>query len=99
MQGLEREIVPVEDRIAKLQQKASEVIHSSPQDTRQVQSRLVEVSSSWEALKTKSKDRNTQLDNAQLIHTFMADSRDMVRIRYYCVDYTLCTHVIVTLHN
>ena len=69
----------MEDRIIKLTQRASEVIRQSPQDTRQVQSVLKDVSQSWESLKTKSANRKLQLDNAQLMHTFMTDSREMVR--------------------
>ena len=68
----------MEDRIIKLTQRASEVIRQSPQDTRQVQSVLKDVSQSWESLKTKSANRKLQLDNAQLMHTFMTDSREMV---------------------
>lgn len=71
---------PVEDRIAKLQQMATELSTTSPQDTRQVQSKLGEVSTSWEKLKSKASSRKIQLDNSQLMHGFMADSRDMVSI-------------------
>ena len=68
----------MDDRIVKLQQKAIEVTKQSPQDTRQVQSVLNGVSQSWENLKSKSANRKLQLDNAQLMHSFMADSREMV---------------------
>lgn len=79
---------PVEDRIAKLQQMATELSTTSPQDTRQVQSKLGEVSTSWEKLKSKASSRKIQLDNSQLMHSFMADSRDMVSVTYYyCVLY------------
>ena len=71
---------PVEDRIAKLQQMATELSTTSPQDTRQVQSKLGEVSTSWEKLKSKAGSRKIQLDNSQLMHSFMADSRDMVSV-------------------
>ena len=74
----------MEDRIAKLTQRAAEVTRQSPQDTRQIQTVLNGVSQSWENLKTKSANRKLQLDNAQLMHSFMTDSREMVTDESHC---------------
>lgn len=77
-QALDRELKPVEDRINKLDEMASTVMQSSPRDSRQVQSRVVEITSMWDKLKSKTAARETQLHNAHLMHSFMADSRDLL---------------------
>ena len=79
-QALDRELIPVEERAAKLDQMASTVMQSSPRDSRQVKSRVEEISSMWEKLKSKTAARKTQLYNAHLMHSFMADSRDLVSV-------------------
>ena len=79
-QALDRELKPVEDRINKLDEMASTVMQSSPRDCRQVQSRVVEITSMWDKLKSKTAARETQLHNAHLMHSFMADSRDLVSV-------------------
>ena len=77
---MDRELKPVEERTAKLDEMASTVMQSSPRDSRQVRSRVVEISSMWEKLKSKTAARETQLHNAHLMHSFMADSRDLVSV-------------------
>ena len=61
---------------------AALVAQSSPHDSRHVQSRAADINSLWEKVKAKTGRRKTQLNNAHQMHSFMADSRDLVRALY-----------------
>ena len=77
-QAIERELVPVVDRIEKLNKMGNSAAQSSPRDLKHVQFHVSEINSMWDKLKGKNTARKIQLDNAQQMHSFMADSRDLV---------------------
>ncbi len=78
LQALERELAPVEERLSKLDAMAQKVVAGNPQESRQVQGKEAEITDLWKKLKTKAANRKAQLDNAFLLQTFLADSRDLV---------------------
>lgn len=57
LKALERELTPVEERILKISEMAVKVAEATPKDTRQVQSRQLEIASTWEKLKVSSRYR------------------------------------------
>ncbi len=77
-QAVEREMMPITERIEKLNKMASSAIRSSPRDSRHIQSHVADINSIWDKLKAKNASRKMQLNNAQQMHSFMADSRDLV---------------------
>lgn len=77
-QAVERELIPVVERIEKLNKMADTAAQSSPRDARHVQARMVDINSLWDKLKVKNAARKSNLDNAHQLHSFMADSRDLV---------------------
>lgn len=77
-QAVERELIPVVERIENLNGMADTAASSSPRDARHIQSRMSEINSLWDKLKAKNAARKSNLDNAQQMHSFMADSRDLV---------------------
>lgn len=50
-QALERELAPVEEKIAKLGEMASKVAQATPKHTRQLQAKHSDIGSMWEKLK------------------------------------------------
>ena len=79
-QAVEREMMPITERIEKLNKMASSVVQTSPRDSRHIQSNVSDINSIWDKLKARNAFRKIQLDNAQQMHSFMADSRDLVSI-------------------
>ena len=89
-QAIERELTPVVERIEKLNRMATAAAQSSPHDSRHVQLRVSDINSIWEKLKVKDATRKTQLDNAHQMHSFMADSRDLVSSHFTFHTVLLC---------
>ncbi len=82
-QAIEREIIPVVERMEKLNKMATTAARSSPRDSKHIQLRVSDINSIWEKLQAKNAARKTQIDNAHQMHSFMADSRDLVSFQKY----------------
>ena len=77
-QAIERELIPVVERMENLNKMAATAARSSPRDSKHIQLRVSDINSIWEKLQAKNAARKTQIDNAHQMHSFMADSRDLV---------------------
>jgi spectrin beta len=77
-QALERELAPVEERLAKLKEKSQQVTAMCPTKAQAIQRRQAEVSAMWDRLKTKAKSRKATLDSAFVFQNFLADTRDLM---------------------
>ncbi|XP_065894234.1 spectrin beta chain, non-erythrocytic 1-like isoform X3 [Dysidea avara] len=77
-QALERELAPVEEKLARLNVMAQQVIEAHPQDSSNVQSQLTDISATWQQLKQKAANRRYQLEEAYMLQSFMSDSRDLL---------------------
>lgn len=71
----------MEERLSKLDSMAKKVVAGSPQESRQVQAQQAEITDLWKKLKAKAANRKAQLDNAFLLQTFLAESRELVSVR------------------
>ena len=109
-QALERELAPVEEKLARLNVMAKQVIEAHPQDSSNVQSQLTDISAMWQRLKQKAANRKHQLEEAYMLQSFMSDSRDLVRMysnfshcqnmhvyMLFCVCMRTCVHLCACL--
>ncbi len=76
-EGVERDLAALEDKVHMLQQESQRLCNIHPEHSDQINAKYHEISSNWEQLITKAKERKSKLDESYFLHRFLADFRDL----------------------
>ena len=75
--GVERDLAALNDKVGTLMAEAKNLCSLHPQHADQINTKENEISSTWEALINKAKERKSRLEASYLLHRFLADFRDL----------------------
>ena len=89
LQNLERELVPVEEKMNRMNYLADSVRSSYPDERGYVNKRQKEIQDMWDNMKKKADDRRNRLDDSGEHQLFSNNAKDLVRIYIYCIQWNL----------
>lgn len=75
--ALERDLATLEDKISQLGVDADALSEKHPDSRDTIQEKRSTLTNAWQDLKAKSADRRNKLEEAFLLHRFLADWRDL----------------------
>ncbi|KAJ8309236.1 hypothetical protein KUTeg_014110 [Tegillarca granosa] len=76
--NLERELVPVEEKMNRMNFLADSVRSAYPDEKKYVDTRQKDLQNQWDNLKDKAADRKKKLDDAQELQKFDLDAKDLL---------------------
>nr|CDS29622.1 Spectrin alpha actinin [Hymenolepis microstoma] len=75
--ALERDLATLEDKVSQLGVDADALSEKHPDSRDTIQEKRSTLTNAWQDLKAKSADRRNKLEEAFLLHRFLADWRDL----------------------